>query len=123
MAVAHWNPLAEVETFERVLNRVFDLPLSRMLSNNHPEPWQPRIDVYETETEYVVEADLPGMTTHNFTVQLEETTVIITGERKSTRPETAGKHTHVERLYGPFQRAFTLPTAVKRDEIQATYAN
>jgi len=123
MAVAHWNPWTELETFERVLNRVFDPPLSRLLSNDQQESWQPRMDVYETEAAYVMEADLPGMTTQNFTVQLEGTTVVIAGERKNIHPETAGKHTRVERLYGPFQRTFTLPTAVKSDEIQANYAN
>jgi len=123
MAVAHRNPWTEFETFERVLNRAFDLPLSRLLSNDQPASWQPRIDVYETEAAYVVEADLPGMTAHNFTVQLEGTTVVIAGERKNPHSETAGKHTRIERLYGPFQRTFTLPTAVKSDEVQANYAN
>ena len=125
MAVAQWNPWTELETFECALNRIFDLPLPRLFGqgNGHYGPWQPRMDVYETPEAYVVEADMPGMTSQDITVQLDGTTVVIAGERKSAHPEAAGNHTHIERLYGPFRRAFTLPTAVKRDEVQATYAN
>ena len=123
MPVAHWTPWTELETFERVLNRVFDLPLPRLFGNDHHEPWQPRTDMYETDAAYVVEVDLPGMTIGDISVQLEETTVIISGQRQSTPPGGVHNNARVERPSGTFQRAFTLPAAVKRDEVQATYAN
>jgi HSP20 family protein len=123
MPVAHWNPWTEFETFERVLNRAFDLPFPRLFGNDHHESWQPRTDIYETDAAYVIEVDLPGMTTHDISVQLEETTVSISGQRQSTHPEGVYNKSRVERQSGRFQRDFTLPTAVQRDEVQATYTN
>ena len=123
MPVVHWNPWTEFETFEHVLNRVLDLPFPRLFDNGHHEPWQPRSDISETDAAYVVEIDLPGMIIHNISIQLEGTTVVITGQRQSTHSESAKQQARVERPCGTFHRAFTLPTAVKRDEVQATYAN
>ena len=79
MPVAHWNPWTEFETFEHVLNRVLDLPFPRLFDNGHHEPWQPRSDISETDAAYVVEIDLPGMTIHDISIQLEGTTVVIAG--------------------------------------------
>jgi len=123
MPVAHWNPWTEFETFEHVLNRVLDLPFPRLFDNGHHEPWQPRMDISETDAAYLVEVDLPGMTIHDISIQLEGTTVVIAGQRQSAHSESAKPQARVERLCGRFHRAFTLPTAVKRDEVQATYAN
>ena len=123
MPVVHWNPWTEFETFEHVLNRVLDPPFPRLFDNGHHEPWQPRSDISETDAAYVVEIDLPGMIIHDISIQLEGTTVVITGQRQSTHSESAKQQARVERPCGTFHRAFTLPTAVKRDEVQATYAN
>ena len=123
MTVANWNPWTELETFERALHRVFDLPLSRLFGNDHYEPWQPRTDVYETDVAYVIEADLPGVTMPDISVQLAGTTVVIAGKRESALPGDVEKQPRVERPCGTFRRTFTLPTAVKSDEVQATYAN
>jgi HSP20 family protein len=123
MPVAHWNPWIDFETFEQVLNSIFALPFPRLFDNDHHEPWQPHTDISETDAAYVVEVDLPGMTIHDISVQLEGTTVVITGQRQSANSENVNQHPRVERPCGTFQRAFTLPTAVQRDEVQATYAN
>jgi HSP20 family protein len=123
MPVAHWNPWIDFETFEQVLNPIFALPFPRLFNNGHHEPWQPHTDISETDAAYVVEVDLPSMTIHDISVQLEGTTVVIAGQRQSANSESVHQHPRVERPCGTFQRAFTLPTAVQRDEVQATYAN
>jgi len=123
MPVAHWNPWTEFETFEHVLNRVLDLPFPRLFDNGPHEPWQPRTDISATDAAYVVEVDLPGMTIHDISVRLEGTTVVIAGQRQSTHAESAKPQARVERPCGTFQRAVTLPTTVKGDEVQATYVN
>ena len=83
MPVAHWNPWIDFETFGQVLNPIFDLPFPRLFDNGDYEPWQPRTDISETDAAYVVEVDLPGMTMHDISVQLEGTTVMIAGQRQS----------------------------------------
>ena len=123
MSVAHWNPWTDFATFEHVLKPIFALPFPRLFDNGYHEPWQPRTDISETDAAYVVEVDLPGMTMHDISVQLEGTTVMIAGQRQSTPSGSIHQHPRIERPCGTFQRAFTLPTAVKRDEVQATYTN
>ena len=123
MPVAHWNSWTEFETFEHVLNRVLDLPFSHLFDSSHREPWQPRTDISETDAAYIVEVDLPGMTIHDISVRLEGTTVVIAGKRQSTHSGSVNPQARIERPCGTFQRAFTLPTAVKRDEVQATYGS
>jgi HSP20 family protein len=123
MTAAHWNPWTELETFERALHRVFDLPLAQLFGNDYHGAWQPRTDVYETDVAYVIETDLPGVSMQDISVQLTETTVVIAGKRESAPAGEVETHARVERPYGAFRRAFTLPTAVKSDEVQATYAN
>jgi HSP20 family protein len=123
MTATNWNPWTELETFERALHRVFDLPLSHLFGNDYHESWQPRTDVYETDVAYVIETDLPGVSMQDISVQLTETTVVIAGKRASIPAGGVETHSRAERPCGTFRRAFTLPTAVKRDEVQATYAN
>ena len=123
MPVAHWNSWTALETCEHVLNRVLDLPFPRLFDSSHHKSWQPRTDIAETDMAYIVEVDLPGMTIHDISVRLEGTTVVIAGKRQSTHSGSVNPQARIERPCGTFQRAFTLPTAVKRDEVQATYAN
>jgi len=125
MATTTWNPWTELEAFTRELYRAFDRPTSRPFSNGNgtQKSWQPPIDVSETDTAYIIEAEAPGLTIEDITVRLEGSTLIIAGERKSAaRPQAEG-YTHMERTFGKFQRAFSLPKAVHMDEIQAAYSN
>jgi HSP20 family protein len=123
MPVAHWNLWTEFETFEHVLNRALNLPFPRLFDNGHHESWQPCTDISETDETYVVEVDLPGMTMHDISVRLDDTTVVIAGQRQRTPAGSVKHQARVERPCGTFQRAFTLPTAVQRDAVQATYAH
>ena len=63
------------------------------------------------------------MIIHDISIRLEGTTVVIAGQRQSAHSESAKHQARVERPCGKFHRAFTLPTAVKRDKVQATYTN
>jgi HSP20 family protein len=123
MSVASCNPSTDFETFEHVLHHIFDLPFPRLFDHGHRAPWQPCTDISETDAAYVVEVDLPGMTMPDLSVRLEGTTVMIAGQRQSTHSDSVNQRTRVERPCGAFQRAFTLPTAVQRDAVQAIYAN
>jgi HSP20 family protein len=81
------------------------------------------MDVSETDAAYIIEADVPGLTIQDITVQLEGATLEITGERQNAPRQQGGHSTHSERVFGKFQRTFNLPTAVNTDEIQAAYTN
>lgn len=127
MALVKWNPWAELESFKQNFDRFFDtymLPGTFGGSHAQQAVWMPRMDVRETDTAYIVEADLPGLTIEDIDVQVEGTTLIISGERKGEQSSGPnGHYTHFERWLGKFHRSFTLPTAVKVDEVDAKYAN
>lgn len=125
MTTTAWNPWAEVEAFTRELHRAFERPTAQppQNGNGHQEAWKPRMDVSETDAAYVIDADVPGLTIQDITVELEGATLMISGERQSVPRQQGGHYAHAERVFGKFQRTFNLPTAVNTDEIQAAYTN
>jgi HSP20 family protein len=125
MATTAWNPWTEVEAFTRELHRAFNRPTAQpsQNGNGHQESWKPRMDVSETDIAYIIEADVPGLTIQDITVQLEGAALVITGERQRAPRQQDGHYTHSERVFGKFQRALNLPTVVNTEEIQAAYTN
>jgi HSP20 family protein len=83
--------------------------------------WTPPVDIYETDDALVFQADLPGVTKDEVSIEVQNNTLILRGERKHD-PAVKEEHYHrVERAYGPFQRSFVLPTLVDQEKVQASY--
>ena len=81
----------------------------------------PSIDISETDKQYVIDVEVPGMDKKDIELNVDNNTLTISGERKFENEEE-GKHFHrVESSYGNFSRSFTLPDNVDSDSIQATY--
>ena len=81
----------------------------------------PNIDVRETETEFVVEAELPGMDEKDITVTLNNGVLTLKGEKKSEREEKKDDYHLMERNYGSFQRSFQVADTIDADKIKATF--
>ncbi|KAF0478396.1 HSP20-like chaperone [Gigaspora margarita] len=97
----------------------FENSLFRTNRNN----WFPPLDFHEDEKEFVVNAELPGVTKEQVNVDVREDTLVISGETKKDEKYKEG-NTHVqERRYGSFTRAITLPRNVKANEITAKFEN
>ena len=83
----------------------------------------PAFDVSETDQAIVLEADLPGMTDQDVKVMIHEGVLTVSGEKKF-ESETKEKNYHrVERRYGSFSRAFTLPETVNVEKVEARVKN
>ncbi len=84
--------------------------------------WKPRTDVYETDDELIVHMDIAGMQADDFSVEMNDGILRISGER-ATRQQAGGKrHYHsMEVQIGPFERRFRLPVVVDPASIRATY--
>ncbi|CAG8626659.1 22061_t:CDS:2 [Gigaspora rosea] len=96
-----------------------DSSLSRSNRNN----WFPPLDLHESEKEFVVNAELPGLTKKQVNVDVREDTLVISGETKRDEKYKEG-NTHVqERRYGSFTRAISLPRNVKVNDITAKFEN
>jgi HSP20 family protein len=94
------------------LFRALEVPESR---------WTPNIEVFERKGEFVVRADLPGMTKDHLKVEVSDGELVIQGERKEEKEQKEKGYYASERSYGAFYRALPLPEGVKADEAKATF--
>jgi HSP20 family protein len=85
--------------------------------------WSPAVDIREHEDAYLVEVELPGLTKDDVKITMENNILTIQGEKKHEKEEKRGDYHRTERVYGSFQRSFTLPSSVKNDKIEAQYKN
>jgi len=83
--------------------------------------WAPEIEAFERKGEFVVRADLPGMTRENIKVEVSEGDLVIQGERKEEKEQKEKGYYTCDRTYGSFYRAVPLPEGVKADEAKATF--
>jgi len=124
MPVIRYNPFhTEIEEFPAGL-RLFQDSLSRLFSEPASRPWSPAVDIYENENELVVKADIPDVDPKNVGIQFENGTLTVKGERKFEQEKNNGKGFHrIERSYGSFVRAFSLPDTVDSEKVKADYKN
>ena len=80
------------------------------------------MDIYETENELVVKADLPDLDEKDIDVRVENNTLTVRGERKFD-DVNEDNYLRVERAYGSFMRSFSLPNTVSSENIRAEYRN
>jgi HSP20 family protein len=81
------------------------------------------VDIFETENELLLKADLPGVDMKNIDIHLENGTLALRGERKYENETKEGGFHRVERSYGSFARYFTLPETVDPEHVNADYKN
>jgi HSP20 family protein len=121
MAAVKYN-LPDIDDFPAGL-RVFQDTVNRLLDRNTARPWVPAVDIFETENEWVLKADLPDVKMENIDIQIENGTLTLKGERKFQGEENGKGYHRVERSYGTFARYFTLPDTVDSEKVRADYAN
>jgi HSP20 family protein len=80
----------------------------------------PPVDLSETPDEFVLSADLPGLTKDEIHLEVHDRTLTLRGERKPAAGMTEAHYQRQERSYGSFQRVFTLPTPVDTDKVHAS---
>lgn len=118
-----WNP-REFSSVQDEMNKVFgDVFGRRWLKEEGGKGivWQPPVDVEEHPDRYVIHAELPGMKLEDIKITLGDNRLVIRGEKTRTEEQQNAAYHRLERVYGAFERSFTLTHAVKSDKIEATY--
>jgi HSP20 family protein len=106
------------------VNRLFEDNFTRDRSGHADlATWAPPVDIYETENELVVKADLPDLQEKDIDVRVANNTLTIRGERKLEKDVNVDNYLRIERAYGSFMRSFSLPTTVSTENIRAEYRN
>lgn len=118
-----WEPSRGAMTLQEKLNRMFGDVLERSTEESNLTAWAPPVDIYETENELVVKADLPEVNPQDLDIRVENNILTIRGERKFEKKVNEENYLRVERAYGSFSRSFSLANSVKSEEIKAEYQN
>jgi HSP20 family protein len=121
MGLIRWNPWQELESFNHRLNHLLDDSADDDVKKFNG--WLPNVDVHETENEFVVSADLPGMDKKDVKVEVANGALIISGERKSEVEQDNENMHRVERSFGCFIRSFSLPPNVDGSKVNAKMEN
>jgi HSP20 family protein len=117
------EPLRNVATygeFERLIKSIYESPARAAAVANHA--WTPLLDIWETEGELVYAFDLPGIPEATIAVDLEDSTLTVSGSRERTEMED-GRFFRYERPFGDFTRSVALPEGTGDGEARAHYAN
>jgi HSP20 family protein len=121
MNLMRWEPFRETDEFFRNLSAPMFGKWPQLLGDTGTMKveWAPVVDIKETEKEFVVNAELPGVKREDVKVSLEDGVLMIEGERRQEL-DVKGEKTHrVERFYGKFCRSFTLPEYADANAIHA----
>ena len=111
-------------TLQDEVNRLFEDNFIRERSGHADlATWAPAVDIYETENELVVKADLPDLQEKDIDVRITNNTLTIRGERKFEKDVKEENFLRIERTYGAFMRSFSLPNTVSSENIRAEYRN
>ncbi len=116
MSLSHFDPLANLRLFEDAFTRMMTEPRAN-------RPWSPAVDIYETENELVLKADLPDVDLKDIDVRVENQTLTISGERKFESEDSGKGYHRIERSYGSFTRSFAVPNTFDTDKISAGFKN
>lgn len=117
MNLIRWEPLREFEDLFRQYPSMLLGGLAR--GNNEPSAWRPMADISETDQEYLIKAELPGVNKDDVKIAVQDGVLTISGERKIEEEQQDENRIRVERLYGSFSRSFTLPDNIDSANIRA----
>lgn len=121
MALVHFDPFKNLTDFPAI--RLFDDAVSRLLEPSAARPWAPPVDIVETPDALVLKADLPDIDIKTVDVQMENGTLTLKGERQFEKVEQDKAYHRIERAYGSFTRAFSMPDTVDGEHVKADYKN
>ena len=125
MSLVRWDPFRNIATLQDRINRLFDDAFPRPAGTDEELvcAWRPLVDIFETESGIVIQADLPGVAKEEVSVEVKENVLTILGERKIESPADDEQYYRRERTCGTFQRSFTLRSMIAPDKIKASFKN
>ena len=102
--------------FDRLFNQLFD-------RTSEARRWVPAMDLVEYDDHFVLRADLPGMSEGDVSIEVRDNALTLSGERRAEHEERQRGWYRVERQFGKFSRALSLPEGVNADAIEANFAD
>lgn len=123
MPIVKYSPFVDTDDFPAGL-RLFQDSVNRLFSDQATaRPWAPSVDIFETDNELVLKADVPGVDQKDIDIRIENGTLQLKGERKFEKEEKNKGFHRLERSYGSFVRYFTVPESVDTENVKADFQN
>ena len=120
MAITRWDPFREVVALQNRMNSLFR-DLNDGESPLTTASFVPAVDIYEDAQKVMLKLEVPGIEEKDLDIRVENNTLTVKGERKFEKEEKEENFHRIERRYGSFYRAFTLPSTVETESVKANY--
>ncbi len=123
MAIVRFEPFSNLMTAQREFDRLFKEAFTPYYGEGElsTRTWAPPVDIYETENDIMLKAELPGVDPKDVEVKVEDNTLYMKGERKFEKEVRNESYHRVERSYGSFARSFSLPNSISTDKVKAEF--
>lgn len=120
--ITRWDPFKELEEIQSRMTRMFEEAFGRSsFAIERTGTWSPTVDVYETDKDYVIRAELPGIDRKDIEIEVKENALTLKGEKKREEEVKEENYYLLERCYGSFSRTFTLPPIADLSKASASY--
>ena len=116
MSLVEWNPFRELDNFGKEMGSWFERTPFRFLSASTP-----KVDVYETEKDLIMKAEIPGVSKEDLNVYVDESTIRLSGQSKRNDEFKDDQIYRSERYYGSFSRTIPLPVEINAEQVTAEY--
>lgn len=123
MSMIRWDPFDDLASLRESMDKLFEDVFARRPRGQAPAIWQPAAEIFETDHEVVVRAELPGIDPKNVDITVTDDTLTIKGEARAEQEEKGRNYYRRELRYGAFVRSLALPAEVKGDAAKASYKN
>ncbi len=124
MPIVKVDPFREISAMQDRMARLFGDAYLRDEDTAFRGSWAPVVDIFETEShDLVIKAEIPGMTREDIEVTVENSTLVLKGNKKFDADIKEEHYRRIERTYGTFNRSFTLPNTVDATKVSADYKN
>lgn len=119
------DPFRDLLFLQERMSRIFDEALLKYRAGGGISggTWYPPVDIYETEDNIILKAELPGVSPESVSIEVNENTLSLKGERKLEKGLSDENYHRMERYYGTFHRAFSLPYPVDSEGIKASFSD
>ena len=119
--LVRWEPFREVATLQNDMGRLVSAFLGQAAGETNGRTWLPAVDVWETDAELVYAFDLPGIPEENVSLELDDGSLIVSGERERSDEVKENGFYRYERRFGSFTRTVGIPKSVTENGVSAEY--
>lgn len=121
MAMTRWDPFRDLMSIQNEMNRLFGRTYGGDVGESPRGAWTPALDVHETHDRFVITMELPGVSPDDVDISVEDSTLVVRGERKFYSEHDEESFLRIERRFGEFTRSLTLPSTADAEGIQAAF--